>query len=35
MPAKYDIKGDLRTALYDSCDQFVDAVGTRTFMGGG
>lgn len=34
MPKKYNIEGDLRSALYDCCNEFVDALGTRQFMGG-
>lgn len=35
MPTKYGITGDLRQALYDACNEFVDAVGPgRAFMGG-
>ncbi|KAG1681334.1 hypothetical protein FOA52_007380 [Chlamydomonas sp. UWO 241] len=35
MPKKYNIEGDLRVALYEACDELVDAVGpNRLFLGG-
>lgn len=34
MPKKYGIEGDLRQAMYAACNDFVDALGGRKFMGG-
>lgn len=34
MPKKYGIEGDLREALYACLGDFVDAVGSRPFLGG-
>jgi microsomal prostaglandin-E synthase 2 len=34
MPKKYNIDGDLREALYASCNEFVEAMEGKPFMGG-
>lgn len=34
MPKKYNIEGDLREALYEASNEWIDAVGKRKFMGG-
>eukprot|EP00877_Chromochloris_zofingiensis_P002743 jgi/Chrzof1/1246/Cz01g46060.t1 len=34
MPKKYGIEGDLREALYNDVDSFIEAVGDRKFIGG-
>lgn len=34
MPKKYNIEGDLREALYASCNEFVAAMDGKAFMGG-
>lgn len=34
MPAKYDIEGDLREALYSAMEEWMTAVGSKDFLGG-
>jgi len=34
MPKKYDIQGDLREALYQAANDWIDAIGNKDFMGG-
>lgn len=34
MPNKYNIKGDLRQALYAAADEWMEAVGNKSFLGG-
>lgn len=34
LPAKYKIEGDLREAMYTSCNEFVEAMSGTPFMGG-
>jgi len=34
MPKKYDIQGDLREALYQAANEWIDAIGNKDFLGG-
>lgn len=34
LPAKYNIEGDLREAMYTSCNEFIEAMSGSPFMGG-
>lgn len=34
MPKKYNIEGDLREALYSATNEWIEAIGTKDYLGG-